>query len=208
MNVMLDIETMGHGPDAAIMSIGAVAFDKTGLIPDSDFFVSIPLQSNLDARRTISASTIEWWLGQSDEARESLLHAVGERVTFDEALKQLRNYLNAWCPSSNNSVWANGAMFDFRILRHAYESKKWRDDGVAIVPWTYRQECCMRALRRIEKHHPQIMPWTTVCAEANVVDAVAHHPTVDAKLQALYVCQWLGRLPLTSGIIAESVVLS
>jgi len=71
-DVMLDLETMGKKSNAAIVSIGAVEFDietgKTG----REFYKVVDLQSCLDLGLKVEASTIYWWLMQSEAARKRI----------------------------------------------------------------------------------------------------------------------------------------
>ena len=67
--IMLDLETMGTGPDAAIIAIAAVEFDReTGKL-GREFYEVVDLASAMAAGSTVEASTILWWMQQSDEAR-------------------------------------------------------------------------------------------------------------------------------------------
>jgi DNA polymerase III epsilon subunit-like protein len=61
---MLDLETLGTGNNACILSIGAVKFDPfgEGLQDDSRFEVFIDPQSCTDAGLVIDASTVMWWM--------------------------------------------------------------------------------------------------------------------------------------------------
>ena len=71
-NIMLDIETLGDVSYSSILSIGAVKFDiNTGETGDT-FYVTVDLQSCLDAGLIITASTFNWWLEKDEAARNSL----------------------------------------------------------------------------------------------------------------------------------------
>lgn len=78
-DVMVDIETMGSGADAAVVSIGAVAFPRTGAwTPKREvdwretFYLTIDLKDAAKHGGTVDADTIRWWLQQSDAARQAL----------------------------------------------------------------------------------------------------------------------------------------
>ena len=67
--IMLDLETMGNRPDAAIIAIGAVELNReTGQL-GREFYEVVDLASAMAAGGTVDASTILWWMQQSDEAR-------------------------------------------------------------------------------------------------------------------------------------------
>ena len=68
-NLMLDIETLGTGPNSVILSIGAVEFDETGVI--SKFYEAIDPESCTDWGLQIDARTVLWWMDQNDAARKT-----------------------------------------------------------------------------------------------------------------------------------------
>ena len=69
---MLDLETMGNGPNAAITAIGAVKFDPDkGEIVET-FYFKVNLESSVKQGGVIDASTVIWWLGQNEEARAEM----------------------------------------------------------------------------------------------------------------------------------------
>lgn len=138
---VVDLETLGDGSDAHIVSIGAVKFN----LEDNDTYEELDL--NFD--RTfyekislhifnggISAGTLQWWFAQSDEAR-AVFKKSDTQVDISKALA----YFNRF--TENRNVWGNGNMFDNVILRSAY--KKWQ-----MAPtWNFRQDLDMRTLRYI-----------------------------------------------------------
>lgn len=68
-DVMLDLETMGNGPRAAIVAIGAVEFDlDTGAVGER-FYTPVDLATSVSLGGEMDASTVLWWMQQSDEAR-------------------------------------------------------------------------------------------------------------------------------------------
>lgn len=63
-DVMVDLETAGTGPDAAILAIGAVAFDRdTGRLGPT-FYTTINLASAVATGGQIEPATFTWWLQQ------------------------------------------------------------------------------------------------------------------------------------------------
>ena len=71
-HIMLDLETMGTGPNAAITAIGAVKFDPDkGEIVET-FYFKVNLESSVKQGGVIDASTVIWWLGQNEEARAEM----------------------------------------------------------------------------------------------------------------------------------------
>ena len=72
---MVDIETMGTDPKAAVITIGACIFDPFGadtedtISTDQRFSTTISFQDNQKHGRTFDADTLAWWLRQSKEAQ-------------------------------------------------------------------------------------------------------------------------------------------
>lgn len=166
-HIMLDLETMGTRPDAAIVAIGAVAFDHNGL--GAEFYTTISLSSAMTCGGTVDADTVCWWMGQSDEARK-LFQERGEMMPA--ALHNFRHWLDR--VSGDNveqrdsfEVWGNGADFDNVILASAY-----RNAGLT-QPWGKFKNRCYRTASKL-------LPGTTPLARTGL----KHHALEDAKYQA------------------------
>ncbi|WP_414465259.1 3'-5' exonuclease [Klebsiella michiganensis] len=116
-NLMIDLETMGNGPYAPIVSIGAVFFDPNGGIAEDNFYVNVSLESSMRSRARPDASTILWWMQQGDDARDSLTNDTQELKT---ALLWLSEFIGKYTNPRFLQVWGNGASFDCVILRNSY----------------------------------------------------------------------------------------
>jgi hypothetical protein len=163
--VMVDIETLGLDPGAAILSIGAVEFDDDGL--GREFYEEISLESCQDAGLTIDAGTLEWWLSQDDDVSDILRGGdplVGVLMSFRE-----------WFPDGAE-VWANSPSFDCEHLEAAF-------DAVGMdEPWEFRDERDVRTLRSLP-----------IAAEVEM-DGDEHDALDDAKYQARIVSETLSRM--------------
>lgn len=136
LDVSIDLETLGTAHDAPIIALGAVLFNRDTGVHEDEFYCRIDWQSNLDAGRIPSASTLQWWLGQSDAARGELLK------TADSSLNKALVSFNFWMTRSRDLyVWGNGATFDVGILEHAYATVLKQP-----APWKYRNVRDMRTL--------------------------------------------------------------
>lgn len=121
-HMMVDLETLDTRPSTVVLSIGAVVFDPSDDVFHSQYW-RCTWQDQLDAGRTVSESTIRWWLKQSDEARAAL---DGDRAPLSIVLGELGSlYRGHGC----ERLWARGASFDISILEHAY--------GAQNLPWRY-----------------------------------------------------------------------
>ncbi|MFI7808525.1 exonuclease [Citrobacter werkmanii] len=119
-HLMVDMETMGNSPDAPIVSIGAVFFDPSTGNTGAEFYRVVSLESSMSFGMKPDASTIQWWLKQSSEARSAIL--VDEAMGLREALELLADFIaeNAANGSHTVQLWGNGCSFDNVILRRAY----------------------------------------------------------------------------------------
>ena len=138
---MVDLETMGSGPTAAIVSIGCVPFDRESLTVGLDeFYTVVDLESSLKAGLTAESSTILWWMMQSEEARTELFSR--RRAQLYEALSALRYWMAGLVPAKNDrKVWGNGAAFDNVILSSAYKAV-----GLE-TPWNFWNDRCFRTMK-------------------------------------------------------------
>lgn len=140
-HIMLDLETMGRGPDAAIVAIGAVEFglDDAGREwLGSSFYRVVDLASSVHHGGVIDAETVLWWLGQSEAARRGLIDPEGA-VDLPVALQEFSRFMFGLAGSC--FVWGNGAAFDNVILRRSYERLDYP------VPWSHWNDRCFRTVR-------------------------------------------------------------
>jgi len=115
VDVSVDLETLGTGPRAVIVSIGAVKFLPTvGGEALSEFYVNVELESCIEAGLTVD-SAVYWWLRQSEAAREALIHPAP--VPLVVALEEFSDFFG-----SCECLWGNGSNFDNRLLYSAYHA--------------------------------------------------------------------------------------
>ena len=129
--VMVDIETHGLEPGAAIVSIGAVEFGPDGL--GREFVGDIDMESCQEAGFEIDASTVKWWLDQDENAQEQLLGG--------EDLATVLAGFDAWYDAEE--IWANSPSFDCEHLERAYAAVGLEE------PWGFRDERCFRTIRSL-----------------------------------------------------------
>ncbi|EPD3442663.1 3'-5' exoribonuclease domain-containing protein, partial [Escherichia coli] len=115
IHLMIDLETMGKNPDAPIISIGAIFFDPQTGDMGPEFSKTIDLDT---AGGVIDRDVIKWWLKQSREAQSAIMT---DEIPLDDALLQLREFIDENSGEFFVQVWGNGANFDNVILRRSYE---------------------------------------------------------------------------------------
>lgn len=136
-DLMLDLETMDTGPNAAIIAIGAVGFDLDEGKIGTKFYQVVDLASAVKGGGVIDPSTVLWWMQQSDEARRQFTRG---GVPLEEAPTSFSEWIkHALQPDVR--VWGNGAAFDNVILRSAYER------AGMTAPWSHWADRCYRTVK-------------------------------------------------------------
>jgi len=162
IDLSLDLETMGSEPGSAVVGIGACFFDtQTSAIGDS-FYVAINLATAVRAGLKMDASTVMWWMGQSDAARNAIrfnTYDIGVALDMFSAFTSMR------CQPNDMRVWARGPSFDCTVLGAAYRATG-RD-----TPWRYWNERCHRTLTA---RNPSIEEPTREGEHHNAMDDAIH----------------------------------
>lgn len=141
-HIMIDIETLGKGPRAAIAELGAVEFDPYGQGLGRELYHRVDLRSSVAAGGVMDAETVIWWLSQDDAARSEI--TADNNVPLHYALYELREMIvGANLSDDDPIVWANGASFDFPILASAYGAIN------MAAPWKFYNERDWRTVRKI-----------------------------------------------------------
>ena len=143
-DLQIDVETMGMPPDGALLSIGAVFFDLQTCKLGPTFNQTINLATAVRDGGTLNPSTIMWWLGQSQEARDAVRFSA-----FD--IRSVLTDFSAFIAehSAHKSVrpWGNSSTFDLTIVGSAYKRS-----GIT-QPWHFTNERCFRTVRNM---YPQV----------------------------------------------------
>lgn len=114
-DLMIDIEGLGTGPDATILTIAAQEFDPLRRdVLGRHFYARVTLESQND--RCIQQDTLDWWATQPTQVREEAF-AETDRVSLADALQGLHRLA-----FHARHVWAQGPTYDMNILEHAYKS--------------------------------------------------------------------------------------
>lgn len=135
-HVMIDLETMGTGFNAAIVSIGAVKFslDPREEVTGDEFYSNILLQSCLNEGLSVDGSTIMWWLQQSEAARNVLKDK-------PKLLISALNDFYSWIKETDiQGIWSHKE-FDSVILTNAMKVSN------VSLPWSHKIVYDLRTLR-------------------------------------------------------------
>lgn len=163
---VLDLETMGKGPRAAIVAIGCVRIEQ-GTITGS-IYRRVSLETSLQAGLQVDASTIEWWLQQDEAARAEIYKPAAIRI--EGALANLAEFMgnnHLHKPNPKALLWGNGSSFDNVIVGNAF-------DACGIPrPWLFWND---RDLRTLLALYPE--------AKALPFEGTKHHALDDAMHEA------------------------
>ncbi|CAD6115786.1 exonuclease [Escherichia coli] len=133
-HLSVDLETMGTNPDAPINSIGCKFFDPATGEMGPEFSKAIDLETS---GGIIDRKTIKWWAKRAREAQSAIFT---DEIPLDDALLQLREFINENSGESFVQIWGNGANFDNVILRRSYERQ-----GIPC-PWRYYNDRDVRTI--------------------------------------------------------------
>jgi len=165
-HIMIDVETMGIGTAPPLLSLGAVAFNDGGIF--LRFHEHIDLQSCIDAGLVPTASTMLWWLEQSDEARQKITQGQKDSYPVGHVLGLFFNWIYDVYEglAEDCFVWSYGSNADIRWLDEICEKLN------INTPWSYRNIGCYRTLC----HMFPMVPYNH--------RGVRHDALADAKSQA------------------------
>jgi exodeoxyribonuclease VIII len=172
-NISLDIETAGKGPNAAIVSIGAVVFDPLTGELGSEFYQVIKLASSANYGK-LDADTLQWWFKQTPQAQAVFNDT--SAVSLRTALELFSAWLEQTGPVKTRMVWGNGPAFDNVIVSSAYNAIEIK------TPWYFNNDRCVRTILNMAR---DIVDYD---AKAELkLEGTAHNALDDAKYQARYV---------------------
>jgi hypothetical protein len=177
-SLMLDFETLDTRPTTVVLSLGAVLFDREKIIEEQYF--KFDVQSQLDFGRSVSLSTMLWWMGQSEDAQKVLVPNKEEDLELHEFVEAFDWFVtNNELNKMNLNVWGNGATFDIAIMNDIL-----RDHGQPL-PWNYWGEKCYRTFNDV-----------TQCKQMRKFEGVKHNALDDARHQANCLLDyWRGEKP-------------
>lgn len=180
LHLMIDLETLGTKSDAAIIQIGAVAFQAQS---------GGKLYSHKGFRQTVAADggsvdvpTIAWWMGQGKAGAAMKQQLTTNSVPEAVAIHHLQLWLDQehQTPWGNLAgVWAMPANFDIPILESAFHRNR------VPVPWSHRATRCAKTLFELVGGWPKL--------ETQV--GIPHDALDDATNQAMAVQKALAMLP-------------
>lgn len=134
-DIMIDIETLGTTPDAAVLTIGAIRFNAdTKDAPVKEIYLKLDVADQQG--RITDENTVKWWSEQEQTVQDSTFK--GNRISVRLALEELTNFI-----TEDDRVWAHGPQFDMVILESLYKSVDKK------APWKYNKVRDTRTLYEV-----------------------------------------------------------
>lgn len=135
-DISIDLETVSTRPDAAIVSVGAVCFDRRTGELGPEFHLVCDWKA--DAKGHVHQGTLEWWRNQ--DPNEVVFSNSIERYPLAKVLRELVVF--AEVHSSPLTFWWQRGNMDQVWLDHAFE-RCFMD-----TPWRFAQWMDQRTLCR------------------------------------------------------------
>ena len=178
--VSIDIETLGVNQHAAILQIGAVAFNYDEEIDESNpaLNVKISVGDILKlSRRDIDPDTLQFWLYQDDDVKDEVFGFGNDGVVLVKALDELTRFMSPGISGFDyNSIWARGPVFDIGILENAYDQMQLQH------PW-YKRFWMVRDLRTLEESVKLLYNVEAIAKDAYGLPHVAIDDAISQAMQ-------------------------
>ena len=168
-DIMLDIETLGTGPNAVIIQIAALDFNReTGEIGDH-VDLALSLKESMDKGFSVDASTLSWWLETDSKLLSRIVSSGGG---IQDRLFKLRNFLN----KPEVKIWSH-ATFDFPLVQNYLKT-------FGVEPVDFRAARDIRTLVDLSGINLDDYDW----------NAKTHDALDDCKFQVRYCVDAIGKL--------------
>lgn len=174
IDIMIDLETLGTGVDAPIISIGCQVFDAKNLTLGSTFYVACDIRDQIDSKlRFVDASTLKWWLSQGEGAKAVFKEgAVPTPLCLQELSKWILREAGSSAKTTKKAfVWGNGSSFDITLMETLFKAFN------EVCPWMFYKVMDLRTFKRFVADGKKV----------EVKQGVAHNALDDARAQAQYV---------------------
>lgn len=178
-DLMLDLETLDTTPRAAVLSIAAVAFNRSGPSSGGQPLPYFYRRCKPDFTKYATAyDTFEFWMKQSDAARQALFVDAWEMFPTLDALAEF--YRQNTVQDGSASVWCLPGSFDLPILENAFRVESVR------VPWKYDAVACLRTAYKLAGITKEDRVPPTLAHDA-LSDAISQIETLRKALQRISV---------------------
>lgn len=130
IHYMIDIETLGQGSEAMVLSIAAVKFDEEKVIKTIELYPDLIEQQSRGQR--IDIDTLIWWQNNR-EILSTYLATARKSVNF--CFHQLAFFLSD--REKDTQIWCKSPRFDLQILENLWKTYP--------LLWDYRSQGDVRS---------------------------------------------------------------
>lgn len=131
LDITFDLETCSTKVTAAIMQLGAVAWNRNAEnsdnifnldnsnIREEYFNMGVDMRKEFIAGLDFDPDTAQWWNSRDEAVKEEMLRP--QTLPVDEVITQFTNWvktLQTRIGAESVTLWSQGADFDLAILRH------------------------------------------------------------------------------------------
>lgn len=192
-DISFDIETLGIGPEAMILSIGAVKFDRVTGELGEEFSRVIDITDPLGGG-TIDASTVVWWMDKPQAVRDAVFGKEVERVPLRQALAEFSEFIGF------TEDLPDGEYPDVQLWQRGDKDNQWLTSAYAgmqlQLPYHYGQVSDQRTLCDL---------FTPFLPDQD--EGQWHCALYDARYQAQCLVAAFGRMYSTGAILPPAVQL-
>jgi hypothetical protein len=145
LHYMIDIETLGQGPESMVLSIAAVKFDQDKVIKSIELYPCLTEQHGQGQK--IDIYTLMWW----EKNREILSNYLATaRKSLNFCYYQLAFFL--YEKGDQTQIWTKSPRFDLQILENLWKNHPHL--------WDYRSQGDVRAaeFKLRQKQIPLVRP--------------------------------------------------
>jgi hypothetical protein len=123
---MIDMETLSTEPNAVVLTLGAVKFDRKSGMDKNIFYHRIDIQSCVEIGCVVDKATQKWWKSQDPDVRKEAMGAGDDRLNIKEVLIKFSEWFRG-----SKYIWSHGATFDVVIMECLFKKC-----GLP-VPWKF-----------------------------------------------------------------------
>lgn len=130
LDITFDLETCSTKVTAAIMQLGAVAWNRQaeksddifaldGAVKEEYFNMGVDMRKEFIAGLDFDPDTAAWWGSREQAVKDEMLRP--QTLPIDEVINQFTNWikmLQQRIGAQSVTLWSQGADFDIAILRH------------------------------------------------------------------------------------------
>ena len=170
---IFDVETLGVESNAVVLSAALIYFDAEKRptyqdLLDDACFVKFNAKEQMNAGRTVSKSTLDWWKTQHEYVKKVSLEPSRDDISVQEGFDKFYSYIDQYDKNRERTFWARGSLDQLVIdslavkfgLQEITGYNRWRDVRTAVDIFTGSKDGYCHVSHplferhQVIKHHP------------------------------------------------------